>query len=67
MYRFMMDADELQQHWWTRAPMTERRSTLDEADLWSGNTYAERTWDELPAHIRIALEATHNDRVRRGL
>jgi hypothetical protein len=52
--------------WWARTPMAERRATLNEADLWDGNTYAERTWEELPSHIRIALEATHNDRVRRG-
>lgn len=53
-------------HWWTRTSIRERRIILDESDLWDGNTYAERTWEEFPPHIQKTLEATQRNRVMLG-
>lgn len=54
-------------HWWAYTPMSERRATLNEADLWDGSTYAERTWEELPAHIQAELEAARERRKEKGV
>lgn len=52
--------------WWSCTPVRERRIILEESDLWDGNTYALRSWDELPAHIQSTLDATYKRRRESG-
>ena len=42
---------------WDNLPIAARRSLLRVADLWDGNTYAARTWAELPVHIQADINA----------
>lgn len=40
---------------WYGMNIRERRTALEAANLWDGNTYALPAWDSLPTHIRQDL------------